>query len=143
MAGPGLVVLDLGVLAIRHLGKENARIALRVERFLLLGNLLVLLVVGARAWIFSWRVQLVFDIDCRLEDFPNIFRRLEVTDWRTSLACVHVGVIKGRTNSVEASTCVHIHVDLFRWDRSWLWLQLVDLVFVAVAEVLLPRLVQV
>lgn len=72
VSGARLVILDLRILAVGYLGEEDARLPLRIESFLLLGYLNVVVIVNAWAWVFSRWVLLILNFDGRLEDFSLV-----------------------------------------------------------------------
>ena len=143
MAGSWLVILDFCVLAVWHLGKEDACVALWVESLLFLGHFFIRLIIGSRTWIISRWELFILNIDCGLEDLANVFWSLEVTNGCTILAYMHVWVVKGRANSVLSSSRVHVHIDFLWGDWSWLRTQLVNLILMSLRKVLVSGLVQV
>ena len=56
---------------------------------------------------------------------------------------MHVGVVESWADGVLPTTSVHVHIDFLGRDRSWLWSQLVYLLFVPVGEVFTAGCVQV
>ena len=150
LAGAWLVILDLCVFTIRNLRGEYAVCALCSKLFALLDY--VRLVIAARPWDIPRWVQLVLNIDARFEEFSCLLRGLEVTNVSPFLVRVHVGVVKCRANCVLLwpscsvgllSASMHARIHFPGWDRSGLWLDLVDLRLMGCAEVLLAGLVEV
>ena len=111
MARARLVILNLGVLAVWHLGEEDARVSLRVECLFLLGNLYIRLVVSARSWILARRELPVLNINGRFKDLTLVLRSLEVADCSPVFDCVHIGVVQSWSNGVEPTTSVHVHIN--------------------------------
>ena len=110
-----LRIFDLSVFTVGNFRAEDAVIALRTEILLLF--CCFRLVINAGAWVFSWRVQLILDLNRRLEELSYILRGLKVTNLGSFLVCMHIGVVQGRSYRVLLwptgfrrlpSACVHI-----------------------------------
>ena len=136
-----LLVLDLGVFAVGDLGDEDASVDHGVEGFRLLGFLGAIVLTRTR--IVSRRILLVLNIDGRLENLARLLRGLEIADGCSLFRVVQVWVVEGRADSVEATTCIHVLIDFLGRDGCGTRLQLVDLFFVLLSQVLLTGLVQV
>ena len=65
-----LLILDLGVFAVRDLGDEDASVDHRVETLRLLR--LFSAIILTRSRVLSWWVKFVFDINRRFEHFSRL-----------------------------------------------------------------------
>ena len=150
MAWTWLVILDLSVFTIRNFWGEYAVSALRGKLFALLNY--GRLIIATWPWNIPWWVQLVLNIDARFEEFTCLLWSLKVTNVSPFLVGVHVRVVKCWPNCVLhrppcsvclQSTSVHVRIHFPGWDRSGLWLDLVNLWLMGCAQVLLAGFVKV
>ena len=128
------IILNPCVFTIRYLWGEYAVCALRGKLLAFLNNGWLVIASWARD-ITRW-VKLVLDIDAWFEEFAHYLRGLEVANLSPFLVSMNVGVVKCRSYCVlllpSRWVCLHftsVHVGIYflGWDRSCLWLDLVNL----------------
>ena len=99
------------------------------------------LIVSTRTRIVAWRELFVLDVNGGLKDFASSFRTLKVTNGGSFLSDLRIWIVKSRSNSVEATACIHVLVDFLGGDRGRLERELVHLILVLVSQVLCASLV--
>ena len=136
---PGHDVLDLRVLAVWHLTREDAVRAHRVESLAVDG---LLTLVGAGAGVLL-RWQGALDCHRGLEQFTLLLGSCEVTSWGTIANRVMVRVVDSWSNRVRLVPSIGILVGLLTWDGRWLAVWLAGLVSVLLGVVLVTTLIKI
>ena len=99
------------------------------------------LIVSTRARIVTWRELFILDVNGGLKDFASGFGTLKVTNGGSFLSDLRIWIVKSRSNSVEATACIHVLVDFLGRNRGRLERGLVHRILVLVRQVLCASLV--